>query len=48
MSCSFGHECPTFTPNMEEFCNFAKYVNKIEQEVGKIGLCKVSCNVEKG
>lgn len=33
--------CPVFRPTLEEFRNFSKYIDKIDEEIGHFGLCKV-------
>jgi hypothetical protein len=33
--------CPVFRPTAEEFANFSKYIDKIDEEIGDYGICKV-------
>ena len=37
-------EAPVFYPTLEEFKDFSGYVTKVENEIGNIGIFKVSLN----
>lgn len=36
-----GSLCPVFRPSLEEFSNFASYVETIEEDLKRWGICKV-------